>query len=386
MVCTTCGDFCGKGEPSRPDGPLLEDNRDWIQRGLSWQDFLISAESCYICDILVRGSRCCFKQHDIGEEDVATLGIHFYYWDRFDEGSDPEKQICFELKNGERFEVEMFATEDEDCLIPDAWESIPTFDRTTPRADSDEAFEKAMEWLEECLRPDDEWDRESDKDSETTLAHEFCNSPENPLELLTHCWGKTQIITTTQSTIAKRLTSIPLKSLSNTFRDAILLTRRLGIPYIWIDSLCIIQDSRRDWEIESAKMSEIYSNAHLTLAATHSPNGNGGLFASTPTPSSPAPTPPASPTPSTSGSASTTTSKPFLPRAPPATPPSRTSPSSRAAGSTRNACSPRASSTSGTTSSGSNAAPTSIASAAASGRPRPPTPRPPSPSACTPTR
>jgi len=42
------------------------------------------------------------------------------------------------------------------------------------------------------------------------------------------------MITTTQSTLEDRLTSIPLSALSNTFRDAILFTRRLGIPYIWI--------------------------------------------------------------------------------------------------------------------------------------------------------
>lgn len=43
---------------------------------------------------------------------------------------------------------------DEDCLIPDAWESIPTFDRITLTTDSEEAFAKATEWIEECLLPD----------------------------------------------------------------------------------------------------------------------------------------------------------------------------------------------------------------------------------------
>jgi hypothetical protein len=334
MVCSICGDFLGRGELQHgsSSSELLESSRDWTVLDLTWQDLLVSAKTCYICEILARGSRCCFNQHHVEEAGIAKVGIHFYYQNRFDkEGQhDPEKQICFELRDGARFEVEMFATEgeaqlngqspdstcrmanllpDEDCLIPDAWESIPTFDRTTPSTDSDAALDKAKQWLEECLRPDDAWDCASDEDSETTLAHEFCNSPTDPLLpsrvvdvgldtgtvrlvetkgksglyiCLSHCWGKAQIITTTESTLAARLASIPLNLLSNTFRDAILFTRRLGIRYIWIDSLCIIQDSRLDWEIESAKMSEIYSNAHLTIAATHAHSGLGGMFHRTP--------------------------------------------------------------------------------------------------------
>lgn len=53
-----------------------------------------------------------------------------------------------------------------------------------------------------------------------------------------------------------------------TFRDAILITAKLGILYLWIDSLCIVQDSARDWETESGRMGAVYNGAYLTLAAT----------------------------------------------------------------------------------------------------------------------
>lgn len=58
----------------------------------------------------------------------------------------------------------------------------------------------------------------------------------------------------------------------STFQDAVTITRTLGLKYLWIDSLCIIQDDDSDWETQSAKMAQIYGNAHLTIAATMSSN------------------------------------------------------------------------------------------------------------------
>jgi hypothetical protein len=72
--------------------------------------------------------------------------------------------------------------------------------------------------------------------------------------------------------------SIPLSSLSKTFREAVEFTHQIGISYLWIDALCIIQDSEEDWSREALLMSSVYSNSYLNLAATSSVNGNGGLF------------------------------------------------------------------------------------------------------------
>jgi len=95
---------------------------------------------------------------------------------------------------------------------------------------------------------------------------------------LSHCWGNQQIITTTCATFAERKDNIPLSALSKTFHDAVDISFRLGIHYLWIDSLCIIQDSTEDWERESSKMQQVYQNAILTLAATASSSGQGGLL------------------------------------------------------------------------------------------------------------
>jgi hypothetical protein len=72
--------------------------------------------------------------------------------------------------------------------------------------------------------------------------------------------------------------AIPLSQLTDTFEHAVRLTYLLGYQYLWIDSLCIIQDSQEDWRKESSMMGEIYANGLLNIAATASSDGSGGLF------------------------------------------------------------------------------------------------------------
>ena len=71
---------------------------------------------------------------------------------------------------------------------------------------------------------------------------------------------------------------IPFSTLPQSFQDAVTVTRKLGIPYLWIDSLCIIQGDAQDWEVEAAKMGSLYQNAYLTIAATKASGSTEGLF------------------------------------------------------------------------------------------------------------
>ncbi|GAW25628.1 putative heterokaryon incompatibility protein [Rosellinia necatrix] len=95
---------------------------------------------------------------------------------------------------------------------------------------------------------------------------------------LSHCWGRNMpsSATTTQAVLCDRLELIPLTHLTTTFVDAIRITRALGIPYLWIDALCIVQDSFSDWDAEASAMAAIYRGAYLTLAASGSSNGTQG--------------------------------------------------------------------------------------------------------------
>jgi hypothetical protein len=95
---------------------------------------------------------------------------------------------------------------------------------------------------------------------------------------LSHCWGQHDFITTTSTNLQRQIEGIPWHELPQTFQDAISFTQRLGYTYLWIDSLCILQDDIEDWRREGSKMSEIYSNAHVTLAATASSDASGGCF------------------------------------------------------------------------------------------------------------
>ncbi|KAK0726103.1 heterokaryon incompatibility protein-domain-containing protein [Lasiosphaeris hirsuta] len=97
---------------------------------------------------------------------------------------------------------------------------------------------------------------------------------------LSHCWGSSAKppLKTTKANLISHMQEIPTAALSRTFTDAIQATRALGIRYLWIDSLCIIQDDGADWTAEAAKMAGVYQGSYFTIAATSSPNGDGGLY------------------------------------------------------------------------------------------------------------
>lgn len=98
---------------------------------------------------------------------------------------------------------------------------------------------------------------------------------------LSHCWGGSSPVATTSSTLDAMQQGIPMKDLPKTFKEAVEVTRVLGIRYLWIDSLCIIQDSAEDWEREAVDMRNVYANCYVMIAADGSSNCYGGCFPET---------------------------------------------------------------------------------------------------------
>lgn len=94
---------------------------------------------------------------------------------------------------------------------------------------------------------------------------------------LSHCWGGQLPIRLEKKSLKSWMeTGIPFSALPKTFRDAARITKQLGIRYLWVDSLCIIQDCNKDWAHEASLMAEVYSNACSTLAALSSKDSSEG--------------------------------------------------------------------------------------------------------------
>ena len=91
--------------------------------------------------------------------------------------------------------------------------------------------------------------------------------------------GEEAFPATTSSTVDRNRICVPPDALPSTLLDPISVSRKLEIRYLWIDSLCILQDDKNDWEEQAADMASIYQNAYLVLSATKSAGAHEGLFA-----------------------------------------------------------------------------------------------------------
>lgn len=100
---------------------------------------------------------------------------------------------------------------------------------------------------------------------------------------LSYCWGKDGSAFLTKQNRSSLEDEISWHTLPQTFRDAIKIAQELGVRYLWIDTLCIVQDCREDWSIQCTRMPSIYSEAALVLAADASPTSRGGILRNRPT-------------------------------------------------------------------------------------------------------
>lgn len=166
---------------------------------------------------------------------------------------------------------------------------------------SDHSFSTAQSWIQDCVAnhklcgPDEpsplptrilhlgettnETAEGNGDDLQIRLIEPSSDQRERYISL-SHSWGCEQPLITTTATLEQHKTGIPLSQLPATFRDAVLICRKLGIHYLWIDSLCIIQDSDVDWQQEASRMASVYRNSYLTVYATASSSPSSGIFRS----------------------------------------------------------------------------------------------------------
>jgi hypothetical protein len=168
-------------------------------------------------------------------------------------------------------------------LVESRYSLPPAFPESTK-----DVLPLAKQWLDEC-----------------SISHSLCNvihEPRTPSRLLSlsnntirlclseelpqcpkyatlsHCWGSLVLLNLKKSTIHTFRERVPSEAICKTFEHAIYITRYMGLEYLWIDSLCIIQDDNDDWIRESANMSSVYGGSSLNIAASCAPDGTFGCF------------------------------------------------------------------------------------------------------------
>lgn len=153
-----------------------------------------------------------------------------------------------------------------------------------------------QEWLGECIKTHRSCSSQAIENFTPTRLLELDTSgPEQvfrlidgysigltePYMTLSHCWGsgsakeKLRLLTTNDCILRNGL---PVSSLPRLFRDVFEILERLGGRCIWIDRLCIIQDSTEDWESEAATMQTVYQNGFLNIAALGARDDQDGCF------------------------------------------------------------------------------------------------------------
>jgi len=267
---------------------------------------------CYVCKILLQSNwkptgklrspmpiTECIEA--IGQE---VCGINY----RISKNNVKNGAQCFDLsatvvnvKSGHMWTLKLVLVpengellQDDGCAVSN---NMPTdieavvMKRLSPTTSTDSIVQLARNWIDVCQNSHEGCKAQSSVAWRPTrlisvgLDHgikpRLCVSSMLPQDLryvtLSHCWGNLAIFKLMSSNFENLMEVLPLEHLTQIFRDAIELTRRLGIHYIWIDSLCIIQDSKEDWAQESAVMGDVYTHCWCNISATGFPDGQAGL-------------------------------------------------------------------------------------------------------------
>ncbi|KAF1830895.1 HET-domain-containing protein [Decorospora gaudefroyi] len=168
--------------------------------------------------------------------------------------------------------------EEDDC---NRWLGTPSPPRERPLCDQNSAWMREM--LEACTThgcaphsstflPTRVLDLGTDDSHDTIkliqLSHTHLTDSMK-YTALSYCWGPREDavhqLKTTSSSLAQHLERVDFEAMTPVIQDAVTATRALGIHYLWIDALCIIQGDADDWARESKRMGLVYVNAYATI-------------------------------------------------------------------------------------------------------------------------
>ncbi|KAH7020597.1 heterokaryon incompatibility protein-domain-containing protein [Ilyonectria destructans] len=169
------------------------------------------------------------------------------------------------------------------------------------RVNCPELFARVKTWLDECHSSHGECDKGQlgpekaaalptfllniGLDEDQVYLERVRSSSDIDYAALSYCWGKMQSQATTVANLESHMAGIPSRNLPRTICDAVTVARTLGISFLWVDSLCIIQDSHAARQEELRRMGPIYHNAHLVISAASARTCEDGFLQDRPRPS-----------------------------------------------------------------------------------------------------
>ncbi|KAF4632725.1 hypothetical protein G7Y89_g5397 [Cudoniella acicularis] len=276
---------------------LHPDNRKLCERCLNvrvWsQDFQLDIHvsdmretqaSCPLCELLYR----CFQRSGMSNQEAIKIRRDGSML-RLDGHSQPILRLC---------------------AVPGSGASPPSIQIGFPAlhdTKNEKYFELLSEWLRECDGNHNQLEHNQEvhhprqnirlptrvldvgygRESNKLRLHCPREGERGTYIALSHCWGvipweeRVRYITNNENIDARRK-GIEFNTLPKTFQDAITVTRQLGKRFLWIDSLCIVQGDREEWEKESKLMETVFSRAYCTIAASSATDSTKGFLGNRP--------------------------------------------------------------------------------------------------------
>lgn len=285
IKCTTCG-------TTRTNDRLTHDPRFWVQSS-AYADLQSTSSTCPWCAVLCAAVRFCSgaksgnnANNSPNENEAVELEeeLHRGY---LDWGADVFAPVW--NGGGKSMPLEIFVTDREGGFV--GLNRLPVKKIVENDLDSRSLLRRVLGWLAMC----------ENFHGACQAAYAYRRAPTRLISVgaigeeevrlvemdgqlvdwlcLSYPWGRlVPDCITSKRNYKEQKKGIGWDTMPRTFQEAIMLTRRLGYRYLWIDSLTIIQDDEADWRKESARMEEYYGGALLTIAATSGFTSSDGLF------------------------------------------------------------------------------------------------------------
>ncbi|KAK3319503.1 heterokaryon incompatibility protein-domain-containing protein [Cercophora scortea] len=171
--------------------------------------------------------------------------------------------------------------------LPDPWGIFPIEDEITTGSGPDSCHRVAAKWIRRCVTTHSCGSTGTDQPLPSRLVEidkhlrdlkvVETKGKTGRYVCLSHCWGTQHTFENTTETLPRFLKGFPYADMPTVYREAVKMAHMLGVRYLWIDSLCIVQDDREDWLREAGQMADIYANSFLTIAATRAKSNTASM-------------------------------------------------------------------------------------------------------------